>query len=343
MSERPLSCVITTIQEPTPSVRLLAAACENINARIIIIGDQKGPSRYDLEPAEFYSLRAQEQLDFRLARALPVNHYARKNLGYLLAIQQDAPCIYETDDDNAPASNWQRRELTVAAHKVTRKPWVNVYRFYSDEFIWPRGFPLPLIRDPQTYQFDDEPTLVTVQAPIQQGLPNVAPDVDAIWRLLFEREFHYRPGPSLWLPAGSWCPFNTQSTWWWPVAYPLLYLPSFCSPRMTDIWRGFVAQRCLWELGYGLVFHAAEAIQKRNFHNLQSDFRDELPGYLHNAEIVERLAAADLQPGPDAVGDNLRRCYELLISAGYLPPEEWRLLEDWLADINDLEPQRSQS
>ena len=336
MNVSSLSCVITTIQEPTPSVQRLASACAQINARIIIIGDQKGPMRYELEPADFYSLSAQEQLDFKLARLLPVNHYARKNLGYLVAIQQGAPCIYETDDDNAPADNWRLRSLTVEAQKSAPHPWINVYRFYSDEFIWPRGFPLHLLRDPQTYSFEAEPTLVTVKAPVQQGLSDVAPDVDAIWRLLFDHEFSYQPGPSLWLPAGSWCPFNTQSTWWWPIAYPLLYLPSYCSTRMTDIWRGFVAQRCLWELGYGLVFHAAEVIQKRNFHNLQQDFQEELPGYLHNAQIVTLLANASLQPGTDAISDNLLRCYELLIRNRYLPSDEMPLLQAWLQDIHSL-------
>src|SRR5262249_55676030 len=146
---------------------------------------------------------------------------------------------------------------------------------------------------------------------------NSSPDVDAIWRLLLDREFSYRAGPSICLASWSWCPFNTQSTWWWPIAYPLLYLPSFCSARMTDIWRGFIAQRCLWELGYGLVFHPPEVIQKRNFHNLQHDFLDEMPGYINNPQIVDLLAGANLQYGPDAVGDNLLHCYDLLIRNGY--------------------------
>ena len=78
----------------------------------------------------------------------------------------------------------------------------------------------------------------------------------------------------VWLGPETWCPFNSQSTWWFPVAYPLMYLPSRVSFRMTDIWRGFVAQRCLWELGKGIVFHAAEVVQRRNPHALLRDFAD---------------------------------------------------------------------
>jgi hypothetical protein len=39
---------------------------------------------------------------------------------------------------------------------------------------------------------------------------------------------------------------------------PLLYLPSHCCFRMTDIWRSFIAQRCLWELGHWVVCQAPE-------------------------------------------------------------------------------------
>ena len=35
-----------------------------------------------------------------------INHYCRKNLGYLFALQQGADCILETDDDNMPFSNF---------------------------------------------------------------------------------------------------------------------------------------------------------------------------------------------------------------------------------------------
>jgi hypothetical protein len=173
-----------------------------------------------------------------------------------------------------------------------------------------------------------------VRAPVQQGLADLAPDVDAVWRLVDGREVTFRPGPSLYLPPGTWCPFNSQSTWWWPEAYPLLYLPSFASFRMTDIWRGFVAQRCLWELGCGLVYHGPEAVQVRNEHNLLRDFKDEVAGYLHNAEIAAWLGGLSLAPGRHAAGDNLVRCYEELVSRGVLPADELPLARAWVDDVH---------
>ena len=330
----PLVCVLTTIQEPTECVRGLAAALAPLGATIIVIGDRKGPARFDLAGCRFHAYADQPALPLALAKIVPAAHYARKNIGYLLAIRQGAACIYETDDDNAPLPNWSPRVQTTTAVPVAGRPWVNVYRMFTDELIWPRGFPLDKITDPATYGHDPATPAVAVRAPIQQGLANGAPDVDAVWRLVLDHPVDFRPGgPSVWLPPRAYCPFNSQTTWWWPAAYPLLYLPSFCSFRMTDIWRSFVAQRCLWEIGCGLVFHPAEAVQLRNPHNLLRDFKDEVPGYLENDRICSILNACPLAAGEAHVGHNLLACYRALVDAGVIPSGELPLLDAWLADL----------
>ena len=102
---------------------------------------------------------------------------------------------------------------------------------------------------------------------------------------------------------------------------------------MTDIWRSFVAQRCLWELGCPLVFHAAEAIQERNDHRLIKDFEDEVSGYLRNDTIVRELEDLDLDAGGDAVASNLSRCYGRLVERGIFPREELNLVGAWCDDL----------
>jgi hypothetical protein len=329
--------VVTTIQPPTACVQRLSEVLNGVAGRILVLGDRKGPAQFELPRSEFYSLADQQRLPFKLAAVLPANHYARKNLGYLLAISRGAGCLYETDDDNMPADTWRPRQVHTRAHRVAARPWVNVYRAFTDEHIWPRGFPLELLTAPRLPPGVDLDTpAADVYAPIQQGLADLAPDVDAVWRLTLDREFYFRPGPSLCLPPGTWCPFNSQTTWWWPEAYPLVYLPTHCSFRMTDIWRGFVAQRCLWELGHGLVFHGPEVIQQRNQHNLLRDFKDEVPGYLNNARLVQRLGDLRLAAGTGAVGDNLVRCYEDLVAGGLFPQEELPLVRAWVEDVGRL-------
>lgn len=331
-----LLCVLTTIQPPTACVRRLCDVLGRGGAGLLVIGDAKGPAAFDIPPAEFFSLEAQRRLPFALARQLPAGHYSRKNLGYLLAVSRGAACIYETDDDNRPSAQWRPRTLTTAARSVPPRPWMNVYRAFTEHHIWPRGFPLEALSGSANARLDLTDSELCVTAPIQQGLADGAPDVDAIWRLALEAEIVFTPGPSLYLPPGTWCPFNSQTTWWWPAAYPLLYLPSHCSFRMTDIWRSFVAQRCLWELGYGLVFHGPEVIQERNTHNLLGDFQDEVPGYLGNGRLTRRLVELTLTPGAGAVCDNLIHCYEALIQSGFLPRTELPLVTTWAEDLTRL-------
>ena len=282
-------------------------------------------------------------MGFTITLNLPAGHYARKNVAYLYAMKYGATCIYETDDDNAPNANWSVRDETVSGVQSvqgSKNQWVNVYKYFSNENIWPRGLPLNEITKPM-------PGLDTlrepIRAPIQQGLVNGSPDVDAIWRLVMDRPFDFDDKPSVHLPSGSWCPFNTQSTWWWPTAFPLMYIPSYCSFRMCDIWKSFVAQRCIWELDLGIVFHAPEVDQDRNEHNLQRDFDDEVPGYTNNRRIAEILDATKLSPSHDAVGENLLACYESLIKHEIFPNKELELVSAWLVDCANANKPVSQT
>ena len=323
--------VITSIQGPTASVMAMAEKARAENLGVLVVGDRKTPAVQWPAGIEFLSLQEQLALPQRLAGLLPENHYARKNIGYLHAISAGSPCIYDTDDDNAPLASWKARAAKGQARPCLEAGWVNAYRWFSDMHIWPRGLPLDKARHDAA-----APALgglAEVEAPIQQGLANGSPDVDAVWRLLMDQEVTFKAGDSVSLRPGTWSPFNSQSTWWFPQAYPLLYLPSFVSFRMTDIWRSFVAQRCLWAVGRGVVFHGAEVFQDRNAHNLLRDFEQEVPGYLGNDRFRQILDALDLPSAPDQVSHNLHRCYEALIGAGLVPAREMPLVECWLADL----------
>jgi hypothetical protein len=299
---------------------------------VLAVGDRKSPVCEWPKGSEFFSLERQNGTHFRLAELLPVDHYSRKNLGYLEAIGRGASLLFDTDDDNAPLPNWRPRSVQLEARHLRYKGWVNVYRLFSSDFIWPRGFPLDCLQESQRAKVDAE-SVGLVECPVQQGLVNGSPDVDAVWRLMFDQGFSFNEAPSVWLAPGAWCPFNSQSTWWFEKAFPLLYLPSFVSFRVTDIWRSFVAQRCLWELGYGIAFHGPESIQQRNIHNLLRDFEDEIPGYLNSNRIKSILERVQLSSRADKIGDNLHRCYEALVSAEILPSGELPLVEGWLVDI----------
>jgi hypothetical protein len=118
----------------------------------------------------------------------------------------------------------------------------------------------------------------------------------------------------------------------------LMYLPSHCSLRETDIWRGLLAQRVLWTFGAGVMFHQATVHQVRNAHDLRQDFREEMRLYTRVAQVAERLGALNLDRSKPAMGTNLLRCYEEMVRLEIFPKEELSLLECWLDDLAAVRP-----
>ena len=331
MDER-VALVVTSIAEPNPTLRQLAEGCTKNAWEFIVIGDEKSPDSFQLAGCHYYSLNDQLDLDLRFARVCPTRHYARKNIGYLLTILSGANVIVEADDDNQPLDGfWRRRQRRQTVHSIAEGGVVNVYRYFSDQKVWPRGLPLQHVNDP-VRDFEDL-SIEDVDSPIQQGLADSDPDVDAIYRLTLPLPLSFRTDRRVALQQGSWCPFNSQNTTWWKDAFPLLYLPAYCSFRMTDIWRSFVAQRIAWANGWSTLFTEPTVRQERNPHDLMSDFSDELPGYLDNERICETLASIPLLAGPENIVANLRTCYEHLVSIGIHDPRELSLLDAWIADI----------
>ncbi|MBX2979233.1 MAG: DUF288 domain-containing protein [Flavobacteriales bacterium] len=328
--------VITSIAGPGPVLHAYAAGCRATAARFILIGDRSSPAAFDLPGCTFHGIEDQLAMHWALARLLPERHYARKNLGYLEAIRGGATVIVETDDDNIPnAEFWSGRGPVVDARYVEQAGWVNAYRYFTEDPIWPRGLPLDLIRNGMPATSGPLP----VHCPIQQGLADGDPDVDAIYRLTGELPVHFqRPAHPLALGPGSWCPINSQNTTWFQEVFPLLYLPSYCSFRMTDIWRGFIAQRIAHVNGWSVLFHHATVVQERNEHDLMKDFGQEVVGYMNNSAIRVALEEVVLTPGAEFMGANMKRCYERLVQMGLLEERELVLLDAWLNDLAKAAP-----
>jgi hypothetical protein len=326
--------IITSISPPNAALKNYAEQSARHGCRFILIGDSKSPRDFALEQCDFWSLARQQTMNFALARSMPERHYARKNLGYLEAMASGIEIIIETDDDNfARDGFWEPRTPVKSAVPLDGAGWINVYGYFSPEKIWPRGFPLEYLQHPLTPLTAGEQELF---CPIQQGLADVNPDVDAIYRLTSPLPRSFAQEASIALGPGSWCPFNSQNTTWFRQAFPLLYLPAYCSFRMTDIWRSFVAQRICWANGWHVHFHQPTVWQERNEHNLLQDFSDEIPGYLHNAAICSALAALDLVPGEEHLAANLVTCYEQLIAMGLVGEKELGLLAAWNEDTARL-------
>ena len=335
MAQKPKThLIITSIADSDNSV-LQGYAKESASHQVefIVVGDKKSPASFNLPGCDFYSADRQEGLDFNIIKLLPYNHYARKNIGYIAAIADNSEIIVETDDDNLPLPEfWSEKTRMTSAHHMVDSGWLNVYRYFSELPIWPRGFSLEHIQQ----EVPAVGGMEVVDCPIQQGLATQNPDVDAIYRLTLPLPVEFEKADSIALGKNSFCPFNSQNTIWFKDAFPLLYLPSYCSFRMTDIWRSFIAQRVAWECNWNILFPQSTVWQERNDHNLLQDFKDEVPGYLHNNAIFIELGKLKLASGSEHIAENTYSCYEKLVDMGLVGSSELPLLKAWFADLSSL-------
>lgn len=295
----------------------------------MVAGDRKSPARWSCGATAYLSPADQEKLGYRLLKLLPWNHYCRKMTAYLWAAKTGAEVLADTDDDNIPLKGWDFPSFSGKFDTLSAKPgFVNVYKFFTRQHIWPRGLPLRLVSAPGA---PAKTALRKCEVGVWQGLADEDPDVDAIYRLTINKPCYFGVRRPLVLPEGVLSPFNSQNTFFRRELFPLLYLPAFVTFRFTDILRGLVAQPVMWAAGYRLGFTKATVIQKRNPHDYMKDFESEIPCYRY-CEEAPALAGAAVKKGR-SVACNLQAAYAALHRRGIVEARELRLLDAWLRDI----------
>jgi hypothetical protein len=326
--------VLTTINEPNDGLGELITRLGTAWG-VVVVGDVGTPRSWANWPVEFLSLERQRELFGAFAADARTQHYARKNFGYLYAGARGATALVEIDDDGRPLATFAAAPTrAVRGRLVGGGGWANIYRWFTDRLIWPRGLPLDAVQQRGALRADH----ASGDCPVQQFLVDDDPDVDAIYRQLFPNTgFAFdADAAAVILEPGTWCPFNSQNTLWFADAFPLLYLPQYCNFRVTDIWRSLVVQRALWLLGGSLAFHTSTVRQTRNPHDLTRDFIDEIPVYTQVRAVAECLdRSADRLAGRGVV-DIGRGLWLSLTAAGLLPDEEVVSIERWFDAVATL-------
>ena len=299
---------------------------------VILVGDKKTP---EIEEEKFSNLTYLSVEDQRSQPGklhnLPYNHYCRKNLGYQYAINQGAEVIADSDDDNHPKEDWDSWLSDTDQGRLLSGPrFTNIYNQFTDEFVWPRGLPLDKITAEQEATTERQ-TLDEDTVGVIQGLADNEPDVDAIYRLVFDREIEFDDRSPVMLGEGTYSPFNSQNTLWVSEeVYPYLYLPCTVSFRFTDILRSFIAQRGIWATEKRLCFTGASVTQDRNMHDLMSDFESEIPCYVQTRDVVSALESLDLEGNPSS---DIKTIYKKLHQIEVVNEDELLYLDQWLSAL----------
>ena len=334
--------VLTTIDPPTPQARAL---CRLTDWTTVIIADNKTDVRAwtDVGPAcHVLLLEAQQALGYRITPLIPLNSYARKSIGYLYAIQRGARVIYDTDPDNGALGGRIRLFQDGAPFARLTGSIANPYAHFGRSEFWPRGYPLSEINASRTPTYlgcpCDAPRLAHGRVPpVQQGLVALDADVDAILRLTQTQHvgnMHFLSDRvPVALARGTYSCTNSQNTIWLERAFFSLLLPITPSIRVTDIWRGYVSQRLVHDVGDETLFLPPTAEQVRMPHSYYSDFLLELDLYTRVPELLNVLTAYDTTtPLPGRFVELVQRLADAKLVGG----ADVALAEAWIADLADL-------
>lgn len=332
MTNSKIKIVITSINPPSAGVREFSRVAPS---QVIVVADRKTPKDWSLEGVTFLSVEEQKRLvGRRFANLLPFDHYCRKMIGYLYAIRSGVDIIVDSDDDNIPKHSWNGPPPFNGEQLCTPPElgFINVYRWFTDQYIWPRGFPISLLQSATTTVAASQLAGSYAEVGVWQGLADKNPDVDAIYRMVVSAPCVFEDKPPIVLNIGTIAPSNSQNTSFRKEVFPLLYLPGFVSFRFTDILRGFVAQPILWAHGFRLGFTGASVTQERNYHNLLDDFESEIPSYLLGERIIDIVRGAVHGKGP--LEDDLFEAYRSLHGNSIVVKQELELLEAWLGELS---------
>ncbi len=324
----PAKVVITTINKPN---KVIDDFSKFNNYEVIVVGDKKTPPNWSHENVTYLPFELHGEIAKNINQILPFNHYSRKMIGYVYAIENKAEILIDTDDDNYPNENWGFPSNNEKFEQLEEGlGFINIYKLFTEQKIWPRGLPLKYINS--DYNLIQSMNNRMINVGVWQGLADGDPDVDAIYRLVSDLSCIFNKRKPIVLNKGTITPFNSQNTLFIKELFPLLYLPAFVTFRFTDILRGLVAQPIMWLYNFHLGFMSATVTQLRNEHDYFEDFKSEIPMYLHSENVIEVVSSA-IKSGI-TIEENLLKAYEALFNANIVAKEEIYSLEAWLKDIS---------
>ncbi len=327
--------VVTTINDPA----LLEEYYENFKrfghldmVRVVVIPDLKTPQKAyeridDLKKRGLNivcpTINEQEVFLKRVEFSptlIPYNSDNRRNVGYLMALENGSDFIISIDDDNICTEDVDFfREHAVVCEDLldvdevsVDTGWYNIAEllvFDKSGVTYPRGFPYFARHKSNAASIKRTKGRVRINA----GMWLLDPDVDGISWLVNPMKVSGFGGKSIVLSTETWSPVNTQNTALHREVIPSYYFVKMGYPlgnsmidRYGDIFSGYFAQACAKKLGDGIRFGTPVANHVRNSHNYMNDAHNEWGCIMALEDLLPWLRECKLE------GKNYSEVYESL-------------------------------
>ena len=359
--------VVTTIFNPSEAVRRqvrLKGWC------LVIVADEKGMKEYNTGWTEgegnnavvYLTPDEQKAMKIPFVDLLPWNHFGRKNVGFVYAIQHGAEVIWDFDDHNllkfwvsgaapsgAPSldASIPNRQSCINNHMEVLLPKGHSWPTYNpfpklgapSLPSWPRGLPLDDIKVPRSFNTTLQSVSIDCSTiGVLQSLADYQPDVDAIFQFTqpypfwFTRSKETRP---LIVPTGVITPYNAQATLHFSSSFFGLLLPVTVSSRVSDIWRSYFAQHLFWDVGIKVGFAARPLVVKdRNILSYTKDMSEESDLYLKSKELISFLR--EWKGRGSTIVERTEELWIALYEREYIEDKDVSLLQQWLQFLLDV-------
>ena len=279
--------ILSISNPPNPSIFHLLKILNNW--KIVVVSNNKEIDKdwKSLDKIIYLSLEKQNNLGYKILKYLNFDSpSARKNIGYLYAIQHGAKEIFEIDENiiipyiNDLNINYQNSNICFG--KRNDSSMINPYSYFKKNNLnfWPRGFRLSDIGKYANNKFYVlNPNNLLLKPLIYQGIINGFPDFDSIFlktKILnqLQKINFINNYPLVYLP-GNYIPINSKNTKYLYDIFPFLLLPTTVNERISDIWRGYIMQYFAWRYNGCIVYYISKNyIEEGNLLNQSQFYRD---------------------------------------------------------------------
>jgi len=288
--------------------------------------------------------------------SIPRNSFSRKNIGYLFAILHGAEFIFDFDDDNfikiddngdpleiLPEQDSENNNTIMLKDVSVVMQGLNTFNHHpimgaSIPDSWPRGFPMDLIQNNNTwghiaYQTDIPFDSSGKRIGVIQFVADGNPDIDAIHRLSKPLlvTFSFESAKPVLVPTHSYSPYNAKATIHTQYALWATLLPSTVPGRVSDIWRSYISQCIFADTRLRIIFAPPKVIQKLNDHDCLGDFNAEKDLYMKSGMMIDFLSKWDSIY--NTIPERMESLWIDLYEHGYIELDDVFYVQKWLGAL----------
>jgi hypothetical protein len=206
----------------------------------------------------------------------------------------------------------------------------------SHKDSWPRGFPIDQLQKnfvdwhPQKSAVGD---IKYSSIGVIQSLCNGDPDNDAVFCLTQRDATHFTFDRSkrrlpLLIPSSAYSPYNAQATTHLYNAFWGLYLPITVPGRVTDIWRSYITQRIMKDIGLHVLYTPPIVNHECSAHDYLSDFVAERDLYDKTTKLLEFLDG--WASNAETLSERIFDLWICLYERDYIGLHDVKAVKEWL-------------